>query len=94
MMLLALLLLDAVSFVFAQSVGTFFNPPAAVKNQPDFSTNPVWTVGETEAIQWTTTYLNYTIALWQQILDEDAALRGPSIFAIFATLPLWILRTN
>ena len=68
-------------------VGRFFQPPNSPANPEDnaFSNNPVWSVGDVQTIQFTTTFLNYTIALWQQALpgrplQGAPAVRGPIIF--------------
>jgi hypothetical protein len=78
-MLLYLLLLPVV--IAQQLSGQFFNPPKS-DNSRDFSVNVVYTVGDTETIQWTTTLSNYTMTLWQQVLANGggAATPGPSIF--------------
>ncbi|KAI0132648.1 hypothetical protein BJ170DRAFT_691786 [Xylariales sp. AK1849] len=67
--------------VYADNGGQFFKPP----NRPDkadydFSNNEVYTIGEIETIQWTTTYSGYTIDLYQQALTQHSAARGPTIF--------------
>lgn len=59
--------------------GTFINPPQSLHGEPSFDSNPVWTIGETQTVKWTTTYTNYTITLWQQSGHSDAS-EGPSIF--------------
>lgn len=61
-------------------VGRFFNPPNTDADDPGYANDPVWTVGETKTIQFTTTYSNYTIALWQQQLAGGSATLGPIIF--------------
>ncbi|KAI0851834.1 hypothetical protein F5Y00DRAFT_229370 [Daldinia vernicosa] len=61
-------------------VGKFFNPPNALDGPTDYSTNPVWTLGEIQTIKYTTTYSNYTIDLWQESRDGGSATAGPSIF--------------
>jgi hypothetical protein len=60
-------------------VGSFINPPQPVLGQATYDTNPVWTLGETQTVQWTTTYTNYTITLWQQV-GRSSARKGPSVF--------------
>ncbi|KAJ4390096.1 hypothetical protein N0V93_007569 [Gnomoniopsis smithogilvyi] len=72
-------------FLLCQSVksstdtGRFFNP-ADNGAQVDYSDDDTWTIGDTETIKWTTTYSNYTIALWQQILPDGPATLGNIIF--------------
>ncbi len=83
-MLLLFLLLFIYS-VLAQNVGTFFNPPPAVNNQQGIQSNPTWAVGQTQSIQWTTIYSNYTIVLWQQAIEQNLAHKGPSIFGVSRT---------
>ncbi|CAJ2507257.1 Uu.00g084430.m01.CDS01 [Anthostomella pinea] len=62
-------------------VGKFFNPPNAdAEPTTDFSSNPVWTIGDTQSIKYTTVYQNYTIALWQQNIGQGSATLGPVIF--------------
>jgi hypothetical protein len=81
---LALFSVIQLAFAAQQSLqaGRFFNPPNSPADLADnaFSENPVWTIGEVQTIQFTTTYLNYTIALWQQDLRQGAATLGPIIF--------------
>lgn len=85
-----LLHLVAVYILLCQSVrsstdtGRFFNP---VDTGPelDYSDDDVWTIGDTKTIKWTTTYSNYTIALWQQILPGGPATLGNVIFREFPT---------
>lgn len=80
-----------VYFLLYQSVrsstetGRFFNP---VDTGPglDYSDDDVWTIGETKTVRWTTTYSNYTIALWQQILPGGPATLGNVIFREFPIL--------
>lgn len=45
-----------------------------------YSTDEVWTIGETQTIKWTTTYSNYTIALWQQTVAGGSATLGSVIY--------------
>lgn len=61
-------------------VGRFFNPPNTDASDPGYENDPVWKIGETKTIQFTTTYSNYTIALWQQTLAGGSATLGPIIF--------------
>lgn len=65
--------------------GTFINPPQSLHGEPSFDSNPIWTIGETQRVQWTTTYTDYTITLWQQLGHNDAS-EGPSIFRMLALL--------
>ncbi|KAH6647401.1 hypothetical protein BKA67DRAFT_385963 [Truncatella angustata] len=62
------------------AVGKFFNPPNAPESPSPFSDNAVWAVGDVQTIKFTTTYSNYTVALWQQNLEGGFALLGPVIF--------------
>ncbi|KAI1469582.1 uncharacterized protein F4812DRAFT_458116 [Daldinia caldariorum] len=82
--LLAFVAVLAASAVRAQQeslkVGKFFNPPNAIDGPADYSTNPVWTLGEVQTIKFTTTYSNYTIDLWQESPAGNSASAGPSIF--------------
>ncbi|KAI1801593.1 hypothetical protein F4811DRAFT_452067 [Daldinia bambusicola] len=82
--LLAVVAVLAASAVRAQQeslkVGKFFNPPNAIDGPADYSTNPVWTLGEVQTIKFTTTYSNYTIDLWQESSAGNSASAGPSIF--------------
>lgn len=63
----------------AQDPGHFINPPIA-EGPEDYHNNLVWTVGETQKIQWTTIYPSFTIALWQQDLGGGGGREGPTIF--------------
>ncbi|KAI0200219.1 hypothetical protein F4808DRAFT_430070 [Astrocystis sublimbata] len=67
--------------VAEQKVGRFFSPPDAIKGTHDYSDNPVYILGETQTIKYTTTYPDYAITLWQQKLHQDAATDGPTIFS-------------
>ncbi|KAI0972728.1 hypothetical protein F4678DRAFT_460293 [Xylaria arbuscula] len=64
-----------------QDVGQFFNPPDAVMGTHDYSTNPLYSLGTTQTIKFTTIYRNYAINIWQETQGENAAIRGPSIFS-------------
>jgi hypothetical protein len=77
-----LCLWTALLYVIAQEepIGQFFNPPIATIEQPNFDSNPVWILGETQPIQWTTIYSKYSIAIWQQALFGGSAEEGPVIF--------------
>jgi len=82
-MFLFFLLCIAIHSVIAQDIGQFFNPPIAIDKQPNFNSNPVYTVGETQLIKWTTIYSNYSINIWQESLAQDenhSAKQGPAIF--------------
>lgn len=68
------------------SAGRFFNP-ADTGPEVDYSEDDVWTIGDTKTIKWTTTYSNYTIALWQQILPGGPATLGNIIFRGFPCCP-------
>ncbi|KAI0184541.1 hypothetical protein EV127DRAFT_486010 [Xylaria flabelliformis] len=70
-----------VPIVAGQSPGQFFNPPKAVEGTHDYSTNPVYLLGETQTIKFTTGYSNYSINLWQEILGQGAASKGQGIFS-------------
>ncbi|KAI0014949.1 hypothetical protein F4780DRAFT_766204 [Xylariomycetidae sp. FL0641] len=80
---LCLALGAGITLVSAQesnTVGKFFNPPNTLGPTTDYSTNPVWTIGETQTIKFTTIYQNYTIELWQQDVGKPSATAGPIIF--------------
>ncbi|KAI8628538.1 hypothetical protein F5Y19DRAFT_438200 [Xylariaceae sp. FL1651] len=66
----------------SNAAGQFFTPPNAVHGSYDYSKNPVYVLGEIQTIKFTTIYPNYAINLWQQILGEGAAIKGPSIFSV------------
>jgi hypothetical protein len=80
MRLAVFLLAVVVDFVAAQDAGFFLNPPVG-SNQNDFAFDPVWILGETQTIQWTTIFSNYSITLWQQNLAGGSATAGPSILS-------------
>lgn len=79
-LLIATLLLTTVHAQESLEVGRFFNPPNTDADDPGYAHDPIWTLGETKTIQFTTTYSNYTIALWQQTLAGGSAALGPIIF--------------
>ena len=82
MRLAAFLLAIMVDFVAAQDAGFFLNPPVGnLTTQNDFTFNPVWILGETQTIQWTTVFSNYSITLWQQSLAGGSATAGPAILS-------------
>ncbi|KAK3935645.1 hypothetical protein QBC46DRAFT_396968 [Diplogelasinospora grovesii] len=54
------------------ALGVFFNPPPTGET--------VFVVGDTQLIQWTTTYSNYTVALWQQSAAGGSATMGPILY--------------
>jgi type IV secretory pathway VirB6-like protein len=70
--LIATLILCVTPGVLAQpgEGGTFFNPPLGT--DPSNILNPVWTLGQTQNIQWTTTLSNFTIFLYQQLGASSA----------------------
>ncbi|KAK5637082.1 hypothetical protein RRF57_012794 [Xylaria bambusicola] len=80
-LLLWLTLMPFVSVVAKQEAGQFFNPPDAIEGTHDYSDNPVYSLGSTVTIKFTTIYRNYAINLWQQTRGQNAATRGPSIFS-------------
>jgi hypothetical protein len=84
MRLAAFLLAVVVDSVAAQSAGFFLNPPVGT-NQNNFAFDPVWILGETQTIQWTTIFSNYSITLWQQNLAGGSATAGPAILSKLAT---------
>jgi hypothetical protein len=65
-------------------VGEWFNPPDSPHRHDaqTLSQNPVYVVGETVELHWTTIYPNYTIALWQSY-PPNAATRGPIIYGMY-----------
>jgi hypothetical protein len=75
------LLLAKTSAVIADSDGNvFFNPSPAGQNK-DFSANQVWTIGEVETIQWTTTYDEYYITLFQQEFVGNPIIAKESVYS-------------
>jgi hypothetical protein len=76
-----ILALSPVAAAYYVSV-SFSNPPAAGPSG-DYSANPVYVLGETQTIQFTTVYQSYSINLWQELIDafgDKSADEGPSIF--------------
>jgi hypothetical protein len=77
--LLSLLVLNLFRVVDAQSndQNGFINPgppgPAGA-----YYANMVWSLGSTETIKWKTNYPNYTIEMWQQVLNSEGGAIGPS----------------
>jgi len=51
-------------------------PPGTV----NYAQNDNLYAGETISVEWSTTFSEYTIALWQQELDVDGANIGPIVF--------------
>lgn len=60
-------------------VGRFINPPDASLIAGDYSTDQTWSVGQTQTLNFSTAYTNYTIALWQQSLTNSSAMSGPQL---------------
>lgn len=83
------LVLTITYFACAQQsleVGEFYNPPGVAFVDGDYSLDLVWTAGDVQTINFTTTYTNYTIAIWQQSLVNDSTFLGPVIFGM--SLPI------
>ena len=53
----------------------FFYPPASYDNQHWGPTDPLWLIGSTVTLRWTTNLDSYNITLWQQNPNEGRA--GP-----------------
>ncbi|KAI0456515.1 hypothetical protein F5B21DRAFT_468015 [Xylaria acuta] len=82
--MISLIWVASISFVrvvAGEYAGQFFNPPQAARTH-DYSANPVYFLGKNQTIKFTTTYANYAINLWQEILGQDGSLGGPSIFSV------------
>ncbi|KAK9413737.1 hypothetical protein SUNI508_11680 [Seiridium unicorne] len=62
------------------AAGRFINPANALDTPASYGETALWTVDEVQTIKFTTTYSNYTIALWQQSNKGGSALLGPVIF--------------
>jgi hypothetical protein len=62
-----------------QDVGHFIVPQPE-QGARNFTNSILWRVGDKENIRWTTTYLSFTIALWQQDLVSSNGTEGPTIF--------------
>lgn len=76
-----LVVFTVVQMVSTESVGKFFNPPQMPHgDEVDFSSSPVYPAGEVISVERTTTYSEYTIALWQQDLVGDSSILGPIVF--------------
>lgn len=73
-------LLSLVAADDSEAAGQFFNPPNAVDGTHDYSTNPIYVLGDKQTIKFTTVYQNYKIDLWQQQPHQDAATAGPTVF--------------
>ncbi|RKU44634.1 hypothetical protein DL546_007401 [Coniochaeta pulveracea] len=65
------------------SPAQWLNPPNSIGPTTDYSTNPVYIVGETTELHWTTVYTNYSIALWQEDRSGSWAKLGPIIYQTF-----------
>jgi hypothetical protein len=79
--------LSIISAVFADDgsgSGYWLNPPGFIGLTNDYSTNPVYVVGRTTELNWTTTYTYYSITLWQHdpVIGRDNL--GPVIYRAFA----------
>lgn len=61
------------------AAGRFYNPPQS-GTAGYFADNEIWTVGETQTIKWTTTFTEYTIALWQESLPAGVSTLDSIIF--------------
>ena len=61
------------------ALGEFSNPPPVGVNT-DYSANPVWKVGTTQTIRWTSTVQVYNISIWQQNLQIREATHIATIF--------------
>ncbi|KAI0104274.1 hypothetical protein GGR51DRAFT_572737 [Nemania sp. FL0031] len=77
---MTLLLLITSARATSKDAGQFFSPPNAVTGTHDYSTNPVYHLGQKQTIKFTTIYQNYKIDLWQQRLHKNAASVGPAVF--------------
>lgn len=77
---LLLLIIPTVSSEDTTPWGDWFNPPRSLGPTVDYSTNPVYVVGDTTELHWTTVYSNYSIALWQQNPGGVYATLGPVIY--------------
>lgn len=87
-----LVVLTVVQMVSTESVGSFFNPPQMPHDvEVLFSSNPIYRAGEVISVEWTTTYSEYTIALWQQDLIQDGAVLGPIVFGT-SSPDIWLYR--
>ncbi|KAJ2996243.1 hypothetical protein NUW58_g1043 [Xylaria curta] len=75
--LLCLVLAEFVPIVAQRASGQFFNPPDANKGEE----TPVYYLGKTQTIKFTTIYPNYAINLWQENPGGGSAVRGPAIFS-------------
>lgn len=64
----------------SQSMGKFFNPPNMPSGTVNYAQNNVLHAGDTISVEWSTTFSEYTIALWQQELDVEGANIGPIVF--------------
>ncbi|MCJ1313451.1 hypothetical protein MMC25_007129 [Agyrium rufum] len=65
----------------AQSSSYFIAPPPAGPDA-DFTKNPVYELFSTQNISWSTDLAFYSISLWQQILDLNAAKLGGPIYDV------------
>ncbi|KAI2626674.1 hypothetical protein GGR54DRAFT_653479 [Hypoxylon sp. NC1633] len=80
LLLIVVLIARAISADDSQQAATFLRPSnAPEKPNRDYSTNPVWRVGGTELIRFTTTHPNYTINLGQR-RSNQVDYYGPPIF--------------
>lgn len=87
-----LVVLTVVQMVSTEPVGSFFNPPQMPHDvEVLFSSNPIYRAGEVISVEWTTTYSEYTIALWQQDLIQDGAVLGPIVFGT-SSPDIWLYR--
>ncbi|KAI0470321.1 hypothetical protein F4859DRAFT_522798 [Xylaria cf. heliscus] len=82
--LTTLIWITSISFapvVVGQSVGQFFSPPPYGSTTDDNSANPVYALGDTQTIKFTTTYSDYAINLCQVNWGDGTSTLGPSVFS-------------
>lgn len=73
------------SLTRAQDTQYFIQPPDRGDNSL-YSSDNIYTVGDVLVVQWVTTQDLYSIWLWQQNMNEEAAVSGPAIFSEFSLI--------
>lgn len=69
-------------------VGEFYYPPG-LEATTDTANDLIWNVGDVKSINFTTTYSNYTIGLWQTLSDGSNKYAG-SVFGAFDSSVLFM----
>ncbi|KAJ5720919.1 uncharacterized protein N7483_008853 [Penicillium malachiteum] len=83
-------LLSFISPLVVAKSGVFYNPPTGGKIH-DYTKNPVYTLGQTLQMRWTTTLASFSILLWQ---NDNADYEWVQTDISNLTSYDWIVSTN